>query len=786
MILSLALFSLLQVAGPPAPAPPPDGPGYSGRSRQTTVPVPREDAAPVIDGALSEPVWARAAVLRDFTQFTPQDGIPAADSTQVLVWYSPSAIYFGIRAFESHAAVHATLADRDAIGADDNVQILLGTLGDDRQAAVFGVNPFGVQMDGVVLDNGTQTQGFGGTPPPAPAPDLSPDFVWQSKGRVTAWGYEVEIRIPFKSLRFRGGREQTWRLNVERNVQHSGYVDLWAPAVRGAASFLAQSGRLTGLTDLHRGLVVDLNPEVTSTRTGALDSTGYGYHGGAPQLGGNVRWGVTNNLTLNGTVHPDFSQVESDASQLGFDPRNALFFAEKRPFFLDGIEQFDTPNQLIYTRRILQPVGAAKLTGSAGPVNVAFLSAVDDPAASPTGAHPVYNLARAQRPLAGGSQLGVAYTDKIDGGTWNRVGDFDGRLVIGGAYALSWQLAGSLTHDSSGTVAAPLWQLRLDRNGKHFGWRTSFVGSGDRFLAASGFLARNGLVQAAVDPIYTVYGRRGAFIEQLSGNVLALGNWQYQHFVHGRGLQDRKLHFTLNARLRGGWNAGAGWFVESFGYDSTLYAGYYLGQPDGQGGTRFVPFTGQPTIPNSEYFLSLRTPSFKWGDANLFVLHGHDENFPEWASGRLTLLNGGFNLRPSDQLRIGFTYSWQQVNRRTDGSLVSVGRIPRLKIEYQLARPIFVRLIGEYTMTSRDSLRDNSRTELPIYFADGQGGFTQAAAQSQNLFRLEFLFSYRPTPGTVFYAGYGSLRQEPEAFRFDGLTRVSETFFAKMSYLFRM
>ncbi len=127
---------------------------YSGRANQLNVRIPRVEADVTVDGTLSEPVWQQAAVLTGFSQFSPHDGIPAVDSTEVLVWYSPTAIYFGVRAFERHGGVHATLADRDKIAADDNVQILLGTFHDHRQAYVFAVSPFGVQMDGTIVEQG--------------------------------------------------------------------------------------------------------------------------------------------------------------------------------------------------------------------------------------------------------------------------------------------------------------------------------------------------------------------------------------------------------------------------------------------------------------------------------------------------------------------------------------------------------------------------------------------------------------------------------------------------------
>ena len=197
---------------------------YHGRQNQLAVRLPRIEADITVDGNLTEPAWRDAAVLTGFSQYAPNDNIAAVDSTEVLVWYSPTAIHFGIRAFEPHGQVHATLANRDRIFADDNVQILLGTFNDGRQASVFMVNPLGVQADGSLFETGRVSEGFGGGGATAREPaDLSPDFVFQSKGRLTDYGYEVEVRIPFKTLRYPPGQEQTWGINIVRQIQHSGF-----------------------------------------------------------------------------------------------------------------------------------------------------------------------------------------------------------------------------------------------------------------------------------------------------------------------------------------------------------------------------------------------------------------------------------------------------------------------------------------------------------------------------------------------------------------------------------
>ena len=766
---------------------------YHGRSGKLDVRVPRIESAVAVDGRLDEPVWDSAAMLTGFSQFSPSDGVPAADSTEVLVWYSPGAIHFGIRAFEAHGAVHARLADRDRIDADDHIQILLSTFDDGRQAMVFAVNPLGVQSDGALVETGAvrSSNGFSGAVVRREVADLSPDYVYDSKGQVTRYGYEVEIRIPFKSLRYQSAEEQSWGINVTRRVQHSGYEDSWAPARLASASFLAQSGKLLGLTDIRRGLVLEFNPSVTSRTTGERTAGGWEYSGGSPEVGGTVRWGISNNLSLTGTANPDFSQVESDAGQLLFDPRDERFFQEKRPFFLDGIEQFATPNNLIYSRRLVQPSAAVKLTGKGLGTDIALLSAIDDREVSASGEdHPVYNIMRLQRDIGASSRVGIAYTDRIEGDDYNRVAGADARLVFGGKTTVQLQLAGSRTRSAGETTTAPLWQARVNHSGRVFGFRTSILASDGDFRARSGFFPRPGLVHLNFDPRVTAYGRQGSMLETFTFDVNLNGRWRYDEFVNGDGILDEQLHFNVNATLRGGWQLTGSMLVESFGYPHEIYQGYRVEVPRAGGGADTLPFVGRPRIPNRDYVLSFESPEFKHWSANWFILWGNDENFYEWSPGRIILANGGLAFRPSDKLRFDATYALQQVRRRSDGSLVDVQHIPRLKMEYQLSRPVFVRLVGEYAHDRQDDLRDDTRTEAPLLLFDpGAGDFVRASGFTRGSFRGDVLFSYQPGPGTVLFAGYGSTLRDPadpnDPLR-TGLRRVDDGFFFKMSYLFHM
>src|SRR6266550_4252880 len=246
---------------------------YDGRANRVRVDVPRIESATTIDGNLDEPVWRTAARLTGFSQYQPVDGRPADEPTEVLVWYAPDAIYFGIRAREIHGnVVRATHANRDNIDSEDQIQILLDTDNARQIAFLFGVNPYGVQQDGTRSAQfaggagGPQATGggFRNVNPLEGSVDLNPDYFFESKGRLVESGYEVEVRIPFKSLRYQDARVQSWGIHILRRVQHSGFQDTWAPAVRAAANFLAQSGTLDGLHDLKRGLVLEATPTVTA------------------------------------------------------------------------------------------------------------------------------------------------------------------------------------------------------------------------------------------------------------------------------------------------------------------------------------------------------------------------------------------------------------------------------------------------------------------------------------------------------------------------------------------
>ncbi len=778
---------------------------YNGRAGQIAVRIPRIDAEVPVDGTLTAPPWQRAAVLTGFSEYLPVDGVPAADSTEVLVWYSPTAIYFGIRAYESHGAVHATLANRDKIDGDDNIFIVLTPFVHGRNALVFGVNPFGIQEDGTITE-GVTASGYGAnTQTGGPTTDLSADFVYESKGQPTPYGYNVVVRIPFRSVKYQSADPQDWGINVVRTVQHTGEKDTWVPTQLAAASFLAQSGTLVGLTQLNRGLALDLNPFVTEKVLGGPTTAvppGWQYTVQRPQFGANARWGITNDLLLGATYHPDFAEVESDATQLKYDPRNAIQYPEKRPFFLDGIEQYNSPNNLIYTRQIQAPTGAVKLTGKVSGLNVAYLGAQDAASSTSLGVigHPLFNLLRVRDDFGEASQVGGVATDIESGGNYNRLAALDTRLTFAKVYSLSFQGGGSSsrlvvppptgspagTPSTVSTAAGPIWEAHFIRAGRTFGLNYDILGIDPEFQPGAGFISRTGVVNVNLDQRVSFYNSPTSLVQTVSGDVLLVGIWTYRNFTSGKEAEDTKFHPNLAATLRGGWQVSAFVYPEHFGYDPSLYANYYLGHISGSD-TTYTPFVGTPHISNTDIGFSLTTPQFSRFYASFLYVGGRDENFYEWSSANIGNLSLTVNWRPTDKLRAAFTYNSQDFWRHSDGSLVARNIIPRLDVEYQLSQPLYLRVIGQYTASFTDSLRDDSRTNLPIFIRNPTTGVLSRAVQTiGNQFQGSFLFAYQPVPGTVAFLGYGNTLTEPNAFTFTTLNSTATSFFVKLSYLFRL
>jgi hypothetical protein len=690
--------------------------------------IPRIEQSVIIDGRLDEPAWSQAARLTGFSEYRPVDSQRASERTEVLVWYSPEALHFGIIAHDSDpSSVRATQADRDSLDREDTVRIFLDTFNDRRRAFVFGVNALGAQEDGVQTE-GSFTAGrmFTGS-----SVDLSPDYQFDSRGQLTPEGYVVEVRIPFKSLRYPTAPEMKWGLNILRKTQRTGREDTWTDAKR-VASFLGQTGTMTGLRELKRGVVTEIQPVVTGASNGVRTTSGdFDRSGVDVEPGANLRLGFTS-LSLDATINPDFSQVESDAAQVTVNERFALFFPEKRPFFLEGIELFATPGQLIYTRRIADPIVGAKLTGKSGRTGLAFLSAVDE--AGPENSW--VNLARVRRDVGADSLVGMTYTGRTSDSFSNHVAAVDARIVFKKLYFLLAQAGMSFTDTAGRVQSAETWQVVFDRTARLWGFNYTISGVGDGFEAASGFVPRNNIVQAQAFNRLSYYGKRGAFIETVTTFFGPTRIWRYAEFLKSHPIEGGES-VNASATLRGGWSVSV------------------------SPARNFVYFGDVTRVSNFSGTFSVTTPVFEHLNGRVEVRTGGTAIFAESADGRETRVTATLGLRPTRSSRIEASLVSSRIHREADDSEFARSTIPRVKAEYQPRRSLFFRVIAEY----RSEVRQ---------------------LQAFKGLRTDWLMSYEPGPGTVVFLGYGaSHERDADRFNTEALRRTADGFFVKLAYLIR-
>jgi hypothetical protein len=730
-----------------------------------TAEIPRLEASIQIDGKLNEPTWPQATRLTGFWQYQPVDGRPAEEQTDVLVWYAPDAIYFGVIAHDRvPAAIRATVADRDNIDNDDRVVIELDTFHDRRRAFFFGVNPLGVQSDGVRSEGAGQVSNLipGST-------DKNPDFLWESKGRITDRGYEIEIRIPFKSLRYPGSGPQAWGFNVTRIVQRTGYTDTWTDVRRANASFLGQEGAIGGLHDLRRGVTIEAQPFVTAAANGKRDTLRNAFDRETvdPDAGLNLRLGFTS-YALDATVNPDFSQVESDEGQVTVNERFALFFPEKRPFFLEGIELFGSPQTLVYTRRIVDPKAGAKLTGKFGQLGVAHLTAVDQTDEGDAW----FNITRLRRDFGRNSIAGVTFTNRDRTDAHNRVLAADFRYVWS-LYYVQLQYGGSWTSDALPTRSAPIWQAEYDRTGRSWGFNYMLNGLGAGFDDQAGFVnrLRSGVVNGHAFNRFTLYGARGAALENFTVFFGPERTWLYDEFGFEPGLEGDES-FDATFQLRGGWELSGRVERDFVNFQDSTFANYTIGSAGGAAYRPDSDFSG------FVWQAKVITPTWRQLGAQVTYRRGRGAIFQEGTTGTGRLLTGGLDLRPASTVRVTATGTAFRL-LRLDGSEFARSIIPRLKVEYQPNRALFFRVIGEYRSERRAALLDPASGDSLLI-----AGQLQRATAFNGL-RVDVLASFEPTPGTVAFLGYGSSLETDGDFNWSRLQRVSDGFFMKLAYQVR-
>lgn len=355
-------------------------PAVSNKSR---IEIPPEKAVPhnipltalamAIDGRPDEEAWKTATVFKDFYQTSPGNNIAPSKPTEVLMMYDEKHLYIAFKCWDEKDKIRATLAKRDSVFGEDNVRVWLDTYNDQRRAYVLGFNPLGIQADGIF------TEGQGA--------DFSVDIVMESKGIIEDWGWSVEVKIPFKSLRYSAGKGKMWGFNVARNIDRfNDELDQWLPDDRNVSGFLIKHGKITGLDEIKYERTLEIVPSITVSETGrrtrvfpttVANPDRFVNNPVKQDIGVTLKYTISPNITLDAAYNPDFAEIEADAPVVTANQRFPIFFQEKRPFFLEGADIFQSPLRIFNSRQIGDPDLAVKLTGKTGKTSFGFLAASD-------------------------------------------------------------------------------------------------------------------------------------------------------------------------------------------------------------------------------------------------------------------------------------------------------------------------------------------------------------------------------------------------------------------------
>lgn len=797
--------------------------------------VPRFDKPPVIDGKLDDEIWKQAAVFKDFHQTYPGDNIEPSRPTEAMIGYDNRTLYFAFHCYDEPDKVRATVAKRDQIFSDDNVRVYLDTFNDQRRAYLLGWNPLGVQGDGIM------TEGSG--------TDFNVDIVMESKGMITTDGWTLEVAIPFKSLRYEAGKGKLWGIHIWRNIDRfNDEIDSWMPNSRDISSLLSQEGHLTGLEGISTERTLEIIPSVTLSETGkrvnafsaaqlAADPTllDPGRILNQPikaEMGVTVKYGLTPTVTLDLAVNPDFAQVEADQTVVTANQRFPIFFEEKRPFFLEGIDIFKTRLQAVHTRAIVDPDIAVKLTGKRGRNTFGVLLASDNAPGnfSQDERHnsallPVIQrfldknayigILRVKHDIGKESSIGLLMTSYNFIEKHNQLGGIDGRFKIDKQTTFTFQVLGTTSRKCffapSANRHAPKisepcfsgfhkekdpndpmkmvlvensnfnyyrtgnglgYNFSYNRDGRHFYYGFNGQGRTRDYRADVGFTRRtNTNFEGGYAGYQSEQKPKAKLISwNLNGNAGLNFNWQ--------GLsQNQEGEVSINFNFQRSTNLGFGFgggyeriFEEEFGLKRTAtHDGAFFGRPE-RSTRQWNPYAYGGTRPSKKYSL------------NFFMLYGHNSfDFDFGAEPKFPRVSPAALADPSAPLDPGPGSYWTL----------------ELNGDYQPTNELSMSL--NY---SRNQLRRND-THLLAYVDDiysfrSRYQFTRfifARARvdydtlSSNA-RAQFLFGYTPNPGTAFYVGYNDDLTRNGFSPFTGqlepgFRRNGRTFFIKISYLFR-
>jgi Domain of unknown function (DUF5916) len=702
-----------------------------------------------IDGQLDEPAWSAATVIDLPYEFFPGDNVPPPVVTECLVTFDDRRLYVAFRVGDPKPeAIRAHLMERDNITGflqDDYVGFQLDPFNDERRAFQFRVNPLGVQFDAFF----SEVDGVA---------DTTWDGIWDAAARLSAEGWTAEFAVPFQQLRFpRAHDAQTWGFFAFRSYPRSVVHRISSKLnFRAKRCQLCGENKLTGFAGISPGRNLEIAPTATALRTDrqAVPLRGDLVAGDEDlEPGLSARWGITSNLILNATANPDFSQVEADSAQLEVNTRFALFFPEKRPFFLEGADFFVTPLEAVFTRTLVDPAWGVKLTGKEGGSAFGVFLAEDDrnslifPSNQASGlevlaAEVTSGVFRYRRDLGARSLLGVLYTGREADDYHNRLLGVDGQVNITDSDTFRFQAVRSETLYPE--AVARRRRQSLDEFGgeglfAHYEhqaktWRAS-VGYRDldpEFRADSGFVPRVDVRTAEAALQRILHGKRGGWYTRIDAGLRGLRTED-----HGGRLTDETF--------------------ELFGiYQGALQSTVELVAERTRelvGGTTFE-------LDRLRWLLQA-SPSGKLR-LTLVGRAGDEVDVDNVRPGEVLSLTPSLQWRLGRRLSANLSHQAQWLD--VAGGELFEAHLSQLRLVYQFDVRTAVRAIVQRTDITREPGLYTFRVE----------------PESERVFS-QLLFSWKLNPQTVLFLGYTDTRQ---GLRTIDLTQTDRTFFAKVGYAF--
>jgi hypothetical protein len=402
----------------------------------------------------------------------------------------------------------------------------------------------------------------------------------------------------------------------------------------------------------------------------------------------------------------------------------------------------------------------------------------DDRQSSWAGNHvPLFGVSRLRRDFGAGRTLGAVLTTREDGTNYSRVAAGDFRFYHSRLYFAQFQAAQSWTDSLRNRRNGSLLQADWDRTGRAWGFHYTVRSLDPGFNAAAGFVNRTGIIEARTFNRLSFYGAQGALVQTYGSFIQANRIWNNGSPRHG--LAEGGESISPSATLRGGWQLSGSVGHNYFAFDPSLYSGLTVQQSAGT-----VVDTAAFVVPGPEKdqwggSFRVTTPTFRFFSGTAGITKGEVPIFREASPGTSSRIDATLDVRPTTAIRSSLQFQRLTIARKSDGSRFSSETIPRIKVEYQVSPPIFLRLVGQYSARSRAPLQDRNGNPILVNGVIDTGSIV-------NEFSTDWLFSYRPVPGTLVYLGYGSTLNEPREFRFQDLQRTRDGFFGKISYLFRL